>query len=172
MSEQASRQSFMSRELSVRGHPVVERKAPKARTVRRLPSFAFVVPIVAALVGAGCAFVRVPSCGPGEDASVSDLLYFGTARPNGRSVTAAEWADFLAVSVTPRFPQGLTVWQATGQWKGADGDLVREPSFVLNLVHPAGQHSEDAIRSVVVEYKVRFDQEAVLRVKSSACMTL
>jgi hypothetical protein len=73
------------------------------------------------------------------------------------------------MSVTPRFPHGLTAWQASGQWKGADGAIVREASFVLNLMHADDERADSAIRSITAEYKARFNQEAVLRVKSHAC---
>src|SRR5688500_11884439 len=75
---------------------------------------------------AGCASMPRPlACSPGEQLLVHDSLYFGTAKPNG-VVTAAEWAEFLGNTVTPRFPQGLTAWQASGQWRGADGAIVNE----------------------------------------------
>ena len=41
-------------------------------------------------------------------------LVFGTARPAGRVVGEAEWADFLEAEVTPRFPDGLTVLSGLG----------------------------------------------------------
>jgi hypothetical protein len=62
---------------------------------------------------------------PGEQESVNDLLCFGTVKPSG-VVTPEEWAAFLAKSVTPRFPAGLTVWQASGQWRNESGGVVRE----------------------------------------------
>ena len=108
---------------------------------------------------------------PGDQESVNDLLYFGTAKPNG-VVTPEEWAAFLATSVTPRFPAGLTVWQGSGQWRNESGDVVREGSFVLNLVHPDDQSSETAVHALAAEYKSRFNQDAVLRVKSHACVSL
>ena len=118
-----------------------------------------------------CATGISPGCAATERRLVQDLLYFGTAKPTG-VVTAAEWTDFLGGVVTPRFPQGLTVWQASGQWRGADGAIVREPSFVLSLIHPADEASETAIRAIIDEYKARFRQEAVLRVRSQACVSL
>jgi len=118
----------------------------------------------------GCSTVHGPACTSGEQRSVSELLYFGTAKPVG-VVSAADWSSFLAGAVTPRFPQGLSAWQAAGQWQSADGSLVRENSFVLNLVHPEGETAERAIQAIVAEYKSRFQQEAVLRVKSHACVS-
>ena len=118
-----------------------------------------------------CTMGAAPGCAATERRLVQDLLYFGTAKPTG-VVTPAEWTDFLGDVVTPRFPQGLTVWQASGQWRGADGAIVREPSFVLSLIHPADEASEAAIRAIIGEYKARFRQEAVLRVRSQACVSL
>jgi hypothetical protein len=112
--------------------------------------------------------VREQQCKPGEQRAVNDLLYFGTSRPNG-IVTPEEWAEFLRSTVTPRFQQGLTVWRASGQWKSADGAIAREASYVLNLVHLDDEPTERAVRAVISEYKSRFQQEAVLRVKAHAC---
>jgi hypothetical protein len=124
------------------------------------------------LILAGCAAVDQPTCAPGEQATVSEFLYFGMAKPAGGVVTDTEWADFLRTAVTPRFPTGLTAWPASGQWRGADGQVVREDSHVLNLLHPADATAESAIEAIIAEYQKRFAQEAVLRVKSRACMSL
>ena len=118
----------------------------------------------------GCAAVQETRCAPGEERAVDDVMIFGTAKPVG-AVTPEEWTEFLRTSVTPRFPQGLTVWQASGQWKGADNTIVHEASFVLSLVHPDDKSSEDAVRAIADEYKSRFSQESVLRVKSHACVS-
>jgi hypothetical protein len=121
---------------------------------------------------AGCASMERTACAPGQQAAVSDLLYFGMARPAGGNVTREEWSDFLQSEVTPRFPAGLTVWPASGQWRGADGQVVREDSYVLNLLHPADAAAENAVRSIIAEYKKQFAQEAVLRVRSNVCTSL
>ena len=114
--------------------------------------------------------MRETGCAPGQERSVNDVMYFGTAKSVG-AVTPGEWTEFLRTSVTPRFPQGLTVWQASGQWKGADGAIVHEASFVLSLVHPDDEPSETAVGAITSEYKSRFDQESVLRVKNQACVS-
>jgi hypothetical protein len=125
--------------------------------------------VVATLLAiAACAPLQAPRCSSGEQTAIQDSLYFGTARPNG-IVTTEEWAKFVATTVTPRFPQGLTVSQASGQWRGADGSIVRESTHVLLLVHPDDAPSEKAIIELVASYKTQFQQEAVLRVKTSAC---
>jgi hypothetical protein len=120
----------------------------------------------------GCAPLDKTACMAGEQSTVSEMLYFGMAKPASGTVSEEEWATFLRTVVTPRFPAGLTAWPASGQWRGADGQIVRENSYVLNLLHPADAAAERDILAIVAEYKSRFAQEAVLRVKSRVCTSL
>jgi hypothetical protein len=119
----------------------------------------------------GCA-TNSTSCRGLENAFVSEMIYFGMAKPSGGSVTQTEWSEFLRTVVTPRFPSGLTVWPAAGQWRGKDGEVVREASYVLNLLHAPNAKSEAEVVAIVTEYKKQFEQEAVLRVRSDACVSL
>ena len=110
--------------------------------------------------------VCLPACAPKaviQNNMVEDTLYFGLSTPQG-PVTSAQWEDFLAREVTPRFPDGLTVWDAKGQWKDAKGVIEKEPSKVLLLVHSADAKSDEAIQQIIDDYKKRFDQESVMRV--------
>ena len=118
----------------------------------------------------GCASLQVASCKSGEQGVIQDALYFGTGKPNG-VVTQEEWNTFLASTVTPRFPQGLTVSDASGQWRGADGAIVREASHVLTLVHPDDVASDRAVAEIAASYKAQFRQEGVLRVRAGACVS-
>jgi len=110
------------------------------------------------------------NCSSGEQASIEDTLYFGTNKLGG-AVTADEWTDFLSSFVTPRFPNGLTVSQAAGQWRGNNGELIRENSYVLKLVHANDSFSDTAIQEITDEYKAKYRQQVVLRVKSQACVS-
>ncbi len=134
-----------------------------------LSRFAFVV--ASALALPACASLHQPVCKTDERPALHESLYFGTAKPNG-IVTPEEWAEFLRKTVTPRFPQGLTVWEASGQWRAADGAIIQEASHVLNLVHPNNEINETAVLEIVAAYKSQFQQEAVLRVKTDACTSL
>lgn len=116
-----------------------------------------------------CHTVSPRSCLPGAQAAVQQQLYFGTQTPSGQ-VTPEAWSQFLTESVSPRFPQGFTTWQASGQWRSASGSIVREPSYVLDVVHPASISDDAAIRDIVESYKTRFQQEAVLQVRANVCM--
>lgn len=135
------------------------------------PRLRSLVAVVAASVLAGCAATGTLRCAGDQQAVISDLIYFGTQSPAG-VVSEKAWSDFLREEVTPRFPAGLSVWKASGQWLGRDEQLAREDSFVLSLVHPGDHAAETAVRDLIAEYKTRFRQEAVLRVKSPACSSL
>ncbi len=120
-----------------------------------------------AALAAGCA-AQQDRCGPQEQPAVSDTLFFGTATPAG-VVSAQDWNSFLAATVTPLFPAGLTAWPASGQWRSADGGLTQENAYVLNIVHPPGAAADAAIGSIMAQYRARFRQQAVLRVRTPAC---
>ena len=120
-----------------------------------------------------CAFligtlILVGSCAPHRGAPGSptqiDRLYFGRNVADTLAVTDSAWTAFLAEVVTPRFPDGLTAWRAEGQWRNPEGVIEREPSFVLELVHPPGGEAERSLTEIIAEYKRRFHQQSVLRV--------
>ncbi|MEK6803507.1 MAG: DUF3574 domain-containing protein [Nitrospirota bacterium] len=97
-----------------------------------------------------------------------DTLYFGTAKPDG-VVSLEEWATFLSDTVTPTSPEGLTSWVASGQWKTSTGFLEQERTYVLQLAHDENQEKDRAVHRIMQNYKNRFQQEAVMRIRSHAC---
>lgn len=125
----------------------------------------------AALFASGCVPATTTArCRTGEQPAIMESLYFGTAMPAGR-VSQAEWQQFLEDVITPRFPDGLTAWAAAGQWRNPSGELQREDSYVLHVVHPDDEGLETAVHEVIDEYKTRFDQESVLRVRTATCIS-
>ena len=120
------------------------------------------------LIGACAAGQRAPTAEPAAALMVSDRLFFGRDIPGGGTVSDAEWAAFLQETVTPRFPQGLTVWRADGQWLDEGGRTVGEQVLVVEVLHPPGPEHDRAIAEIADEYTRRFHQEAVLRVTMDA----
>ena len=112
----------------------------------------------------------VQSCGSAAPQHKT-TLYFGSARPKG-SVNELEWQLFLRDEVTSRFPNGMTVWDAEGQWRGPQGEIAHERTKVLLLVHPNTDASRLAIRAVIDRYRKAFDQESVLWETSQVCAAL
>src|SRR3989449_119228 len=101
----------------------------------------------------------------GLQSIVTERLYFGRNVAQTLGVTDSAWAVFLTDVVSAQLQNGFTFWAATGEWRGADGRSTREPSFVLEVVHPArSAATEAAIVAIIAEYKRRFRQESVLRV--------
>ena len=109
-------------------------------------------------------------CMVGDTALVRDVIYFGRNRRGGGTVSNVEWQTFLDQVVTPRFPAGLTVVEATGQWRGQSGAVEREPAEVLTVLHRGDEAADRAVEEVTAEYKRRFHQEAVLRERAPACV--
>jgi Protein of unknown function (DUF3574) len=118
----------------------------------------------------GCVSTGGLRCATGEQRRVASTLYFGTDRASG-AITPDEWNAFLDEAVTPRFPQGLTVTEASGQWRMGDGEIVREASRALTLIHANDSASRAAIVDIIREYKSKFDQEAVLNMRTPACVS-
>ena len=118
-----------------------------------------------------CSTMSHRQCPSGQEPAIQHVLYFGAEKPSGR-VTHEEWEQFLGEVVTPRFPQGLTAWRASGQWRSGAGNIVQEPSYVLALVHPVSQVHESAIREISAAYKLQFQQEAVLQVRANVCTAM
>jgi Protein of unknown function (DUF3574) len=114
-------------------------------------------------------FSVVMECGAASAAQVRTTLYFGLARPKG-SVSELEWQVFLRDEVTSRFPAGLTVWEAEGQWKTPAGSIDREQSKVLLLVHADTAAARQSVQSVIEAYRKAFDQESVLWESARVCV--
>lgn len=125
--------------------------------------------LATALLVAACA-ARQPATPavPADARVVSDRLFFGRDIPGGGTVSDADWTAFLEEIVTPRFPQGLTVWRADGQWLDEGGRTVQEPVLIVEVLHPPGAEHDRAMTEIAEEYRRRFRQEAVLRVTTDA----
>ena len=108
-------------------------------------------------------------CGTASALQLRTTLYFGTARPKG-SVSELEWQLFLRDEVTARFPDGLTVWDAKGQWRTPAGTIDHESSKVLLLVHADTSQAREAVLAVIARYRKAFEQESVLWETARVCV--
>ena len=94
---------------------------------------------------------------------VQSTLYFGLSRPDGGQVEEAQWQDFLARDVTPKFPDGFTVLDGRGQWRDAKAVIISEATKVLIIVHPLSDENAQAIAELKAAYVKRFHQESVFQ---------
>lgn len=107
-------------------------------------------------------------CGEMSAPQLRTTMYFGTARPKG-TVSELEWQIFLRDVVTTRFPEGLTAWEAHGQWRAAGGSIDQERTKVLLLVHPDSAVARASILEVISQYRRAFDQQSVLWETARVC---
>jgi hypothetical protein len=111
---------------------------------------------------------QADQCGASSVAQLRTTLYFGMARPQG-SVSELDWQMFLRDEVTTRFPEGLTAWEAEGQWRDKTGDVDHERSKVLLLVHADTEAAQRAVQTVITRYRQLFDQQSVLWETARVC---
>jgi hypothetical protein len=72
--------------------------------------------------------------------------------------------------MTPRFPDGLSVLDAAGQWHDkARGRVVREPSKLVIIVTADDAPARDKIAAIVAAYKEQFHQRSVGVVSRPVC---
>ena len=110
-----------------------------------------------------------PVCAAPLKAAVEVNLYFGREKPAGGEVSDAEWESFLADTVTPQFPSGLTVIDARGQHRDPAGVIGSERTkLVVVVVFDAPAHRA-RVASIVETYTKRFGQHEVFRVEQPVC---
>ena len=123
------------------------------------------------LVLGGCASVAGHGCPAGQERLRTAQLFFGRDVAGRPAVSEAEFRKVLDEEITPRFPDGLTVLDGGGQWKGEENRLIREASKVVLIVLPKGDGNQTRLESVRQAYKVRFRQDSVLLVTQPACVS-
>jgi len=101
---------------------------------------------------------------------VRSELYFGVGEEGGTSertqtdaITEAQWRAFLDKEVTPRFPDGLTVFDAYGQWlfRGA-AEPNRLRTKVLVVLHENTPQRRNDIEAIRLAWKKATQHQSVL----------
>lgn len=128
--------------------------------------------LLAVAVGlAACSGIDEPVCADGAEEWSRYQLFLGRSTPSGEVVDDSAWSAFLRDTVTPRFPDGLTVIDGYGQWRDAEGEVHGERSTVLVILVPPDEDATIRIDEISHEYEQRFMQESVLRVVDRACVS-
>jgi Protein of unknown function (DUF3574) len=99
-------------------------------------------------------------------------LSFGRDIGGSIGVSEQAWARFVASELTPRFPDGLTMTDAIGQWRDpSSGKTVREPTKQVEIVLPGYDDDEARLEAVVAAYKRDFHQHSVGVIVRPACVS-
>src|SRR5262245_45767683 len=98
---------------------------------------------------------------PQKPQQVAELM-FGRKIGDRIAVSEAQWTRFVDSEITPRFPDGLTVIDARGQWRDPDKNrIVREPSKLVTIVLPGNAEDSQRLTEIAEAYKKRFQQQSV-----------
>ena len=97
-------------------------------------------------------------------------LFFGRGVKGREPLTDAEWADFAARTITPKFPDGFTVFDGDGQWRNPQTGHIAGSRTKIRLV--AAKPEPDLARrlsAVIDAYKAKFHQQSVGLITRDSC---
>ena len=121
---------------------------------------------------AGCATLPPLACSPGQEAMLTAELLFGRKIGERLGVSETAFRRFIDEEVTPRFPDGLTILDASGQYRDtASGTLIREPSKLLLIVLKDEAEGRARLAAIAEAYKSRFHQQSVGTILRPACVS-
>ena len=103
---------------------------------------------------------------PGQKPMLLVKMYFG----QNPQMPARAWQQFLSVTVTPRFPDGFTVYDGRGQWTDPKTHrLTREASKIIEIAAPDTPLVRAGVADIARDYRAKFRQHSVGIVTSAAC---
>jgi hypothetical protein len=139
-------------------------KAEKGKVIGRTA-----VAVASLILLAGCAGGAGP-CSPGVKSMLVAEMLFGRNVGDRVGVSEAAFRRFVDEDLTPRFPNGLTVLDAQGQY-GSSGGIVKEPSKVVVIALDDTADAEKRLNDAAEAYKRRFRQESVGIVRKRSCVS-
>jgi hypothetical protein len=121
---------------------------------------------------AGSAHAQLVDCRGGQKPTQVAEMMFGRKIGDRLAVSELEWARFVDREITPRFPTGLTMYNAAGQWQDKTSNrIVHEPSKMVVIVLPGEDDEFARLNAVVEAYKTRFKQQSVVVIVRPACVS-
>ena len=96
-------------------------------------------------------------------------LYYGAGPLPADPEREARWKSYINEIVTPRFPEGLTLLEGTGQWRVKEGQTPRRNrTRILILIHEATQEKSRQVDEIRTLWKDISGHQSVLRVSQAA----
>ena len=121
---------------------------------------------------AGSAHAQLVECsGRHKPQQVAELI-FGRSIGGRIEVSEERWMLFVDDEITPRFPDGLTVFDAAGQWRDkASKKITRESSKIVLIVLPGNAEDLARLNEIAEAYKRSFGQQSVGMIVRPACVS-
>ncbi len=94
--------------------------------------------------------------------SIEANIFFGRNIAGGGQVSEAQFQDFVDRVITPRFPDGLTIFEAEGQFLDSTNTIIEEPAKEVTLVLEDTVKNERSLNEIITAYLAQFQQESVL----------
>ena len=94
---------------------------------------------------------------------VKTELYFGRDMPGKSEVSDIAFESFMSEVVTGELPEGLTIFDAYGQYEDRDGAILRQATKVIIMLHEDTEAETAAIERVISAYRQRFEGAKVMR---------
>jgi hypothetical protein len=124
------------------------------------------------ILGADGAWAQPVACGGAQKPQQVVELMFGRNIADRIAVTEGEWTRFVDQEITPRFPDGVTVFRAAGQRRDQSSNrIVREPTNIVLIVLPGKAEELERVNEITQAYKVRFKQQSVGVILHPACVS-
>jgi hypothetical protein len=107
---------------------------------------------------------------PGQKPMLVVQLFFGQSEKGKGEIPHKAWNAFLRDAVTPRFPDGFTVYDGYGQWRDpATSKIVRERAKVVEIAAESAPELGRKIPELIALYRAKFHQQSVGVVTSEGC---
>jgi hypothetical protein len=122
------------------------------------------ISVLVAVAAAGCGSKETTEGTEDQEQTWQQTeLYLGRDIPGGGAVSDEEFQKFLEEVVTREFPRGMTVFDAYGQMQDDGGNIVKQSTKAVLLVHEKGKAADDSIAGVIDAYRERFGSPQVMR---------
>ena len=152
------------------GIETLARGRQRAMPVRLAAALTLVLALILAL--AGDADAQLVDCLGGQRPTQVAELMFGRNIGSRIGVSEGDFGRFVDREIMSRFPNGLTVFNAAGQWRDeASNKIAREPSKVVQIVLPGQVDDVARLNEIVEAYKRRFKQQSVVMIVRPACVS-
>jgi hypothetical protein len=119
---------------------------------------------------ASCATQPKLACPAGQSELRTAQLFLGAKPP--AKVSDNDIRKFVDAEVTPRFPEGVTLVDGGGQWRGDENRMIREAAKVVMIVLPEKGDPVAKVEQVRTAYRARFKQDSVILLPPPACVAL